>query len=90
MDSNRVRRHFGEKKARFATRDELLERTGLVPGCVPPFGPPVLDLPNTLDEAFLANERIAFNAGSLTRSVVMALDDYLALAKPDVFPYSKP
>jgi len=42
LDSRAVKRHFGAKKTRFATRDELLERTGLEPGAVPPFGEPVL------------------------------------------------
>ncbi|MEM8712966.1 MAG: YbaK/EbsC family protein, partial [Planctomycetota bacterium] len=34
--SNAIRRHFRSAKARFATREELLKLTGLVPGCVPP------------------------------------------------------
>lgn len=89
INSNRVRRRFGAQKARFATPDELLDLTGLVPGCVPPFGPPVLDLPNCLDGAFLENDRIAFNAGSLCRSVVMPLDAYLELARPEIFDFSK-
>lgn len=89
INSNRVRRRFGAQKARFATAEELLDLTGLVPGCVPPFGPPVLDLPNCLDEGFLANDRIAFNAGSLCRSVVMPLDAYLELARPEIFDFAK-
>ncbi len=90
LNSNRVRRHFKESRARFASRDELLDLTGLVPGCVPPFGPPILTPPNCLDEAFLENDRIAFNAGSLTCSIVMPLEHYLELARPEVFDFSKP
>ena len=90
INSNRVRGHFGESRARFATPEELYDLTGLVPGCVPPFGPPVLDLPNCLDETFLENDRIAFNAGSLTCSIVMPLEPYLELARPDVFSFAKP
>ncbi len=89
INSNRVRRHFGESRARFATREELHDLTGLVPGCVPPFGQPVLSLPNCLDEAFLENDRIAFNAGSLTCSIVMPIEPYLELARPEVFSFSK-
>ena len=85
-----MRRRFGENRARFATREELLELTGLVPGCVPPFGPPILTPPHCLDEAFLENDRIAFNAGSLTCSIVMPLEPYLELARPEVFSFSKP
>ena len=88
LDSRAVKRHFGAKKTRFATRDELLERTGLEPGAVPPFGEPVLPLPLYADEALCANERIAFNAGSLTASIVMPMSDYLAVASPDVFRFA--
>jgi len=89
LNSNRVRRHFSESRARFASREELLDLTGLVPGCVPPFGPPILTLPNCLDEAFLEHARLAFNAGSLTCSIVMPLERYLELARPEVFSFSK-
>ena len=89
LNSNRVRRHFSESRARFASREELLDLTDLVPGCVPPFGPPILTLPNCLDEAFLEHDRIAFNAGSLTCSIVMPLERYLELARPEVFSFSK-
>ena len=42
LDSGAIRRELGIKKLRFATPDELLEMTGLVPGSVPPFGPPYM------------------------------------------------
>jgi Ala-tRNA(Pro) deacylase len=88
LDSRAVKRHFGAKKTRFATREELLERTGLEPGAVPPFGDPILALPLYVDEALCHNERIAFNAGSLTTSIVMPMSDYLAVASPDVFRFA--
>ena len=37
-DSAAIRDKFGVKKTRFATPEELLALTGLVPGSVPPFG----------------------------------------------------
>lgn len=90
VNSNRVRRHFKESRARFANREELDRLTGLVPGSVPPFGEPVLPLPNCLDRSFLDNDRIAFNAGSLRCSIVMPLEAYLRLAEPEIFDYAKP
>src|SRR5271168_4245353 len=42
LDSAAVKRHLGVKSLRFATPAELLERTGLLPGSVPPFGEPIL------------------------------------------------
>jgi Ala-tRNA(Pro) deacylase len=90
LDSGAIRREFGWKKLRFATPDELLELTGLVPGSVPPFGPPILPFELCLDQAATQNPRIAFNAGSLTDSIILAMSDYLAIAKPRrVFAFSE-
>ena len=75
------------KKIRFATTDELMDLTGLVPGSVPPFGRPILDLPLYVDPALLDNDRVAFNAGSLTDSIIMQAEDYARIAQPVVFPF---
>lgn len=75
-----LRRAFGTRRIRFASAVELAERTGLPPGSVPPFGAPILPLPLYLDRSILANELIAFNAGSLTDSVIMRVADWLPLA----------
>jgi Ala-tRNA(Pro) deacylase len=80
LDSAAVKRHFAVKKLRFADAAELLAVTGLVPGSVPPFGPPVLELPLFADPALLDNEKMAFNAGSLTDSIVMGSADYRRVA----------
>ncbi len=81
-NSGAIRERFGAKKGRFATPEELKEMTGLVPGCVPPFGEPVLPFELYVDESITRNEKIAFNAGSLTDSIVMSVSDYLRVAKP--------
>jgi prolyl-tRNA editing enzyme YbaK/EbsC (Cys-tRNA(Pro) deacylase) len=81
-DSGVIRRELGVRRTRFASREELLELTGLVPGSVPPFGPPVLPFELNVDEQIRENERIAFNAGSLTDSIVMSVADYLRIARP--------
>lgn len=82
FDSKNVRRRLGVRKLRFATRTELHELTGLVPGSVPPFGRPILPFDLYVDTGVTQNERIAFNAGSLTDSIVMNVDDYLNVARP--------
>jgi len=73
------------KKIRFATAEELKELTGLVPGSVPPFGQPILPFELYADESILANEKIAFNAGSLEDSIILRVEDWLAAARPEVF-----
>ena len=85
LDSAAVKKHFSAKKTRFASPEELHQLTGLVPGSVPPFGAPVLPFPLYVDPSVFENDRIAFNAGSLTDSVVMAVSDYRRLAVPEVF-----
>ncbi|MCA9252578.1 MAG: YbaK/EbsC family protein [Phycisphaerae bacterium] len=83
-----IKKHFGCKGVRFASADELMALTGLVPGCVPPFGKPILPFELYVDESIVANERIAFNAGSLTDSIIMNVDDYLQIAAPEIFAFS--
>jgi len=90
-DSAAIRKELKLGKLRFANREELLELTGLVPGSVPPFGQPILPFALYVDAALEANDRIAFNAGSLTDSMILAMADYLRVARPDkVFPFSTP
>lgn len=88
LDSHAVKKHLGSRSLRFATADELMEMTGLVPGSVPPFGEPLLPFPLYIDESIEANERIAFNAGSLTDSLVLETADYLRIAGGEVFRFS--
>ncbi len=82
VDSGVLRQKFGFKKLRFATPDELKAATGLVPGSVPPFGRPILPFDLYVDAAIRANDRIAFNAGELTDSMIVPMTDYLRVAGP--------
>jgi len=88
-DSRKIRRRFAARKARFATPEELERLTGLVPGSVPPFGEPILPFRLCIDTSIPANDRIAFNAGSLTDSIIMRTDDYLRIAGGEVFDFSQ-
>jgi Ala-tRNA(Pro) deacylase len=90
VDSGAIRRELQIRKLRFASREELAALTGLVPGSVPPFGRPILPIPLYVDLAIRDNDRIAFNAGSLTESIILGLDDYLRLAAPErLFAFSQ-
>lgn len=90
LDSGAIRRHLCVKRTRFATPEELLDMTGLVPGSVPPFGEPVLpfELYADVDVGATAG-RVAFNAGSLTHSIGMAAADWKKIARPVQFRFSK-
>ena len=87
-DSAAIRRELQIRRLRFATREELFELTGLLPGSLPPFGRPILPFTLYVDAAIRDNVRIAFNAGSLTDSMIMSVGDYLRVAGPErIFPF---
>jgi Ala-tRNA(Pro) deacylase len=89
IDSQAVRARFGERKTRFATPAELQELTGLVPGSVPPFGRPILPFDLFADVSVFENDRIAFNAGSLTDSIILSAAEYRRVARPEVFRFAR-
>lgn len=90
LDWAAVKRKFEVKKVRFATPEELLELTGLVPGSVPPFGAPILPIELFADESLgMQYGRIAFNAGSLTHSIVMQAADWESVSNPQRFSFTK-
>lgn len=89
LDSAAIKRQLKVKKIRFATAEELHELTGLVPGAVPPFGPPILPFELFADEAVGTHGRVAFNAGSLTNSIVLSAADWQAVARPQRYSFAK-
>jgi prolyl-tRNA editing enzyme YbaK/EbsC (Cys-tRNA(Pro) deacylase) len=88
VDSQAIRAHWNARKTRFATAEELAELTGLVPGAVPPFGRPILPFDVYVDPSITDNDRIAFNAGSLTDSIFLRVEDYLRVVQPEVFRFA--
>lgn len=89
IDSSKIKKYFHAKRIRFATKEELLDLTCLVPGSVPPFGKPIIDLKLFVDNSIVENDRIAFNAGSLTNSIIMSVKDYIKIAQPEIFNFSQ-
>jgi Ala-tRNA(Pro) deacylase len=87
FESRAIKKTFRQLKGfRFATRDELLHLTGVVPGALPPFAAPVFPEVKRLvvDESLLKAERVGFNAGTLVCSIVMSGPQYLRIARPDL------
>jgi prolyl-tRNA editing enzyme YbaK/EbsC (Cys-tRNA(Pro) deacylase) len=90
LDSAAIRRHLGVRKTRFATAEELHELVGLVPGSVPPFGKPIMPFELYADESLgKLTDKLAFNAGSLRNSIIMAASDWEKLARPERFRFAK-
>ena len=81
LDSKRVRKAFGLKSLRFATREEVLELTQLKPGSIPPFGQ-LFGLQTYCDGGLADQPQINFNAGDHTISVEMNYADYAVVEQP--------
>jgi len=82
-DLDQLQKHLGVKKLAMASRDSVFQKTGVKVGAVPPFGS-FMSLKTYLAAAMQEQEKIAFNAGDHERSVIMELEDYLRLEKPEV------
>lgn len=93
LSSRQARRDAGAHRLRFATRDEVHEITGLVPGSIPPFGS-LFDVPTLCDEA-LGNqaaggdELINFNAGDHAISICLTFAEYCRVERPNFGAYSE-
>jgi Ala-tRNA(Pro) deacylase len=81
LASKEARKTLGGKSIRFATKEEVLERTGLAPGSIPPFGS-LFQLPTWCDHALADQPRINFNAGDHAISISLTFETYLAAEKP--------
>ena len=91
LHTKAIKKEFKTKNVRFANAEELAGLTdGLVPGSVPPFGKPILNMELFVDTSIQDNDIVAFNCGSLTDSIVMSTSDYFAVAQPTkIFAFSK-
>ena len=87
IDSKRVKEILNVKSLRFATPEEVMEKTGCEPGGVPPFSN-VFGLDLFVDKSIAQNEFMAFNAGERTKSLKMKTKDYLGLLKPRIEEFS--
>ena len=83
LDSKRARTLLGHRQLRFATREEVLELTGLTPGSIPPFGS-LFQLTTWCEERLAEQPIINFNAGDHCVSLSLATTDYLRVERPEM------
>src|SRR5216683_4746918 len=81
LDSRKARDALRVKALRFASKEEVLNLTGLQPDSIPPFGS-LFGLSTHCDPALGDNASINFNAGDHAISIQMAFDDFAAMEKP--------
>jgi hypothetical protein len=73
------------KKFRFATHEELLDRCGVLPGAMSPFGKNIFSSIAKLfvDQRIIRSKTIGFNAASLEKSLIVESGDYLRVSGCD-------
>lgn len=87
IDMKAVAEAVGEK-CEFEEPEVIKERFGLIVGGVPPFGP-LLNLDTFFDASVASHERVAFNCGMQTESIVMKAKDLIQLVQPKVGAFAK-
>lgn len=85
LDGTNVKALLGEA-VDFAK--DVVELTGCVPGSVPPLGS-LFNIRTVVDPRLGENERINYNAGSLTDSINMRYDDWIKAEKPEIATIAK-
>lgn len=88
IDLSALAAHLGVKKVIFAPLDMAKTLTDCEIGAIPPFSfNPELSL--LVDPQVKENKEIVFNAGLLTKSIFMNLDDYIRIVNPKFAPIAK-
>lgn len=80
-DFKKIKRVLDVKDLRMATPGEVLELTTLKVGSIPPIGK-AINLKSYFDTSFEEKDEVAFNAGSLTTSIIMKSKDLISVEEP--------
>lgn len=89
LASKQVRRQRSLRSLRFASREEVLELTGLTPGAIPPFGS-LFGLPTWCDRRLRDEPSINFNAGDHAVSIRMPSSEYLRIEPVELGEFGEP
>jgi Ala-tRNA(Pro) deacylase len=81
LSSKKVRQALQIRSLRFGSAEEVLEKTGLRPGSIPPFGS-LFGLPTFCDRELQQQPQINFNAGDHGISICLSCQDYERVEQP--------
>lgn len=87
LDMKAVSEAVGEK-CEFEAPEVIKERFGLIVGGVPPFGN-LLNIDTFFDERVIQSEKVAFNCGMQTESIIMRAKDLIQLVQPKIQRFAK-
>lgn len=74
---------IGVDKLKMASEKDVLQKTSLRPGSIPPFGS-VMGMKTYVKASLSENEEIAFNAGRNDISIKMKYEDFLKIENPTI------
>jgi len=87
LDNSAFKKQFNFKDLKMADSEAVEKISGAQIGGVPPFGN-LFNVPVYVDESFLSESEIAFNAGSKEKSIIMKSSDFQKLVHPQIGQYS--
>jgi prolyl-tRNA editing enzyme YbaK/EbsC (Cys-tRNA(Pro) deacylase) len=82
FSSKQFKKVINCKSFRFATPEEVWDKTGCLPGAVPPFGR-IFGVPVWVDRSLSRHKDINFNCGLRTHSISMTSADYMKAEEPN-------
>lgn len=77
--NKKIRKILSSQKLRFATHEELKDLAGVKSGALPPISKGLYEFDHYVDKSLLENDKIVFNAGVLTITIILKMKDYLKL-----------
>jgi Ala-tRNA(Pro) deacylase len=80
-DFKKLRAHFGSRKARLATPDEVFDVMKVKIGACYPFGD-IAGVEMVVDETLAVNKKISFSPGEHDKHIIIGWNDYLRVTKP--------
>lgn len=81
INFGKFKRLFGVKDLKMAQPSEVIDITTLEVGAIPPVGKS-MNLQSYYDKSFQQKDKVAFNAGSHTTSIIMKARDLIEVEKP--------
>ena len=87
-DFRKFKRTFGVKDLRMATKDEVKELTGLEVGAIPPVGR-AMSIKSYYDASIAEKEKVTFNDGLHTVSMIMSVKDLLKVEVPIIADFAE-
>ncbi len=88
VDMQKVATAVGAAKARLANKKQIAKIMFCDMGACYPFGY-IIGIPTLVDPLLQQSDIIAFNPGVNDQSVVMATNDYLRIAQPQIYSITK-